>query len=135
MGSSTPREEFLNKFPSDFFNAAGSVSISRFRGFEIIAYGRMECPSGWDASLWSLCHNVAIGSFQSVRGGGGGSLWAVSKVESWMRAPHLPKFILLVNFSDTICGFDFRHFWLSFVAAFAVLKGLLLVPVGTMGPL
>ena len=43
-------------------------------------------------------------------GGGGGSLWAVSKVESWMRAPHLPKFILLVNFSDTICGFDFRHF-------------------------
>ena len=33
------------------------------------------------------------------------------------------------------CGFDFRHsLWLPFVAAFAVLKGLLIVPVGTMGP-
>ena len=41
--------------------------------------------------------------------GGGGDLWTVSKVESWVRAPLLPKFILLVNFSDTICGFDFRH--------------------------
>ena len=33
------------------------------------------------------------------------------------------------------CGFDFRHgLWLPFVAAFAVLRGLLMVPVGTMGP-
>ena len=33
------------------------------------------------------------------------------------------------------CGFDFRHsLWLPFAVAFAVLKGLLIVPVGTIGP-
>ena len=34
------------------------------------------------------------------------------------------------------CGFDFRHFrfeiWLSFLAGFTALKGLLMIPVGTM---
>ena len=35
-----------------------------------------------------------------------------------------------------ICGFDFGHgLWVPFVAAFAVLGVLLLVPVGAMGPL
>ena len=33
------------------------------------------------------------------------------------------------------CSFDFRHgLWLPFATAFAVLKGLLIVPVGTMDP-
>ena len=34
------------------------------------------------------------------------------------------------------CGFDFRYgLWLPFVAAFAVLRVLLIVPAGSMGPL
>ena len=34
------------------------------------------------------------------------------------------------------CGFDFRQsLWLPFVAALAILEGLLMVPVGTVGPL
>ena len=34
--------------------------------------------------------------------GGGGGLWAVSKVESSARAPRLPRFIQLVSFIDTL---------------------------------
>ena len=34
--------------------------------------------------------------------GGGGTLWAVSKIESSVRAPHLLRFILLGSFSDTL---------------------------------
>ena len=34
--------------------------------------------------------------------GGGGGLWAVSKVESLARAPRLLRFTLLVSFSDTL---------------------------------
>ena len=35
-------------------------------------------------------------------GGGGEGLWAVSKVDNSARAPHLPRFILLKSFSDTL---------------------------------
>ena len=58
------------------------------------------------------------------------SLWGVSKVGS------LPSRIysagkLQPHFT---CGFDFGHsLWLPFVAAFAVLKGLSIVPMGTVG--
>ena len=31
-----------------------------------------------------------------------GSVWAVSKVESSARALHLPRFIMLASFSDTL---------------------------------
>ena len=49
------------------------------------------------------------------------------------RVPRLPAFILLVwHFT---CGFDFRHsLRLPFLAAFAVLGGLIVVHVWTMGP-
>ena len=38
------------------------------------------------------------GPFQAV----GEGLWTVSKVESLARAPRLPRFILLISFSDTL---------------------------------
>ena len=41
------------------------------------------------------------GPFRAV-GGGGGGLWAVSKVGSSARAPRLPRFIQLVSFIDTL---------------------------------
>ena len=53
------------------------------------------------------------GLFRAV--GEGVGLWSVSKVESSMREPCLPRFILLVIFSDTLL--------LPFEAAFAVLTG------------
>ena len=40
--------------------------------------------------------------FQAVGGGEGGRLRAVSKVEGFAHAPHLPEFILLVSFSGTL---------------------------------
>ena len=47
---------------------------------------------------------VAVGSFWSGMAFSGmwGDLWAVSKVESSVRAPCLPRFILLESFSDTL---------------------------------
>ena len=39
--------------------------------------------------------------FQAL-GGGGGVLWAVSKVKSSERAPRLLRFIMLVSFSDNL---------------------------------
>ena len=46
-----------------------------------------------------------------MREGGGGSLRAVSKVESSALAPHPPRFILLESFSvgTFLVVFDFRH--------------------------
>ena len=72
-------------------------------------------------------------------GGGGGGLWFVSKVEGLARE-HLAFRGLscreaLVTFYHFTCGFDFGHgLWLPFLAAFALLRGLLMVPVGSMGP-
>ena len=40
-----------------------------------------------------------VGPFRAV---GREGLWAVSKVESSARAPHLPKIILLISFGDTL---------------------------------
>ena len=57
-----------------------------------------------------------------------GVMWAVSKVESLAHAPASPSEVypagkLQRHFT---CGFDFRHsLWLSFVAAFSALKGLI----------
>ena len=82
------------------------------------------CVCGWCVCGW-------VG----VLGGGCGGLWVVSKVESSLCASFLSRFILLVSFSDTLLnGFHFEHgLWLPFVTAFAV-KGILIVPVGNMGP-
>ena len=72
--------------------------------------------------------------FQAV-GGERGRLRAVSKVEGFAHAPHLPEFILLVSFSGTLLVVSvLGSLWLPFVAAFAVLRGLLMVPLGAMGP-
>ena len=56
---------------------------------------------GWGALLVVA---VAVGSFWSGMAFSGmwGDLWAVSKVESSVRAPCLPRFILLESFSDTL---------------------------------
>ena len=43
--------------------------------------------------------HVCLGPFKGV---GGGSSWAVSGVESSVHAPHLPRFIQLGSFSDTL---------------------------------
>ena len=55
-----------------------------------------------------------------------------------MHAPRLPKFILVVSSSDTllvVSTLDFRHSLRSpFATVLSVLKGLIIVPVGTMGP-
>ena len=77
--------------------------------------------------------------FPGYGGGGGGGLWFVSKVEGLARE-HLAFRGLscreaLVTFYHFTCGFDFGHgLWLPFLAAFALLRGLLMVPVGSMGP-
>ena len=105
---------------------------------------------GWDSALWPCqgcggvwglrpglagvegssilgmvcdCHLYAgfavLGELLMVRGWGG--LWAVSKVETSLSEVYL-DWKLQWHFT---CGFDFRHgLWLSFVAGFAVLKGL-----------
>ena len=68
--------------------------------------------------------------------GDGGEGGAVSKVERSARVRVSPSEVyhagkLQWHFT---CGFDFRYsLWLPFEAAFAVLKGLLIVTVGTMG--
>ena len=43
--------------------------------------------------------HVCLGPFKGV---GGGSPWAVSGIESSVHAPHLPRFIQLGSFSDTL---------------------------------
>ena len=66
--------------------------------------------------------------------GGGGVLWAGSMALR-ARAPRFPRFILLVSFNDTLLVVSILDIlWLPFVAAFAALRGLLIVPVGTMSP-
>ena len=68
---------------------------------------------------------------------GTGRLWALSKVENSVRVRASPSEVSPAGKFQWhfTCGFDFRHgLWLPFVAAFAVLRGLLMVPVGTMGP-
>ena len=49
--------------------------------------------------------------------GGGGGLWAVSKVESSTRVPCLLKFILLVNFSDTLLVVSISDIWGCFCSS------------------
>ena len=64
-------------------------------------------------------------------------LWTKSKIKSWARGPTSPseahpggKFMW--HFA---CGFRFRHYpRLPFAAVLSVLKGLIIVPMGTMGP-
>ena len=58
------------------------------------------------------------------RDGRGGSCGLSLKLELDTRAPCLPRFILLISFSDTLLV-------VSIVATFVVQKGLLIVPVGT----
>ena len=58
------------------------------------------------------------------REGRGGSCGLSLKLELDTRAPRLPRFILLISFSDTLLV-------VSIVAAFAVQKWLLIVPLGT----
>ena len=58
------------------------------------------------------------------REGRGGSCGLSLKLELDTRAPCLPRFILLISFSDTLLV-------VSIVATFVVQKGLLIVPVGT----
>ena len=58
-----------------------------------------------------------------------GSLWAVSKVEGSARASHLPRFVLLRSFSDTlrvvsILDIAYDCHLLPYVGGFAVLMGL-----------
>ena len=43
---------------------------------------------------------VRFGAFRAV--GVVRGLWAVAKVKTSVRAPRLPRFILLVNFNDTL---------------------------------
>ena len=56
--------------------------------------------------------------------GRGGSCRLSLKLELDTRAPCLPRFILLISFSDTLLV-------VSIVTTFVVQKGLLIVPVGT----
>ena len=68
----------------------------------------------WLKSNWMFFFNP----FQFV-GGGGGRLWAVSKVK---RLAVYPAGKLHWHYT---CTFNLRHsLWLPFVAAFAVMKGL-----------
>ena len=96
------------------FVISGAVDVTHYSGFTLI--GR------WFVSL----------ALSGLWGDG----WAVSKVESSARVRVSPSEVypagkLQWHFT---CGFDFRYsLWLPFEAAFAVLKGLLIVTVGTMG--
>ena len=69
----------------------------------IAIWGRFCSPEGVIDSSCGNYESFSPGDnpFRTV-GGGGGGLWAVSKVESSTRVPCLLKFILLVNFSDTL---------------------------------
>ena len=60
----------------------------------------------------------------------------MSKIERLARAPRLLRFILVVKFQwHFACGFQFRHCpRLPLAAVLSVLKGLIIAPVGTMGP-
>ena len=77
----------------------------------------------------------SFGPFQAVEGGGGVAcgLCSGSRAVCPGASPFevYPAGKLPWHFT---CGFDFRpSLWLPFEATFAVLKGLLKVPVGTMG--
>ena len=87
----------------------------------ITIWDRFGSPEG---VINSSCGNYGSllacdGPFQAV-----GVLWAVSGVGGSAR-------VCAWHFT---CGFDFRNnLWLPFGAAFTVLRGLLIVPVGTLG--
>ena len=93
-------------------------------------YGaRVRIYGGWDGLLW-----------WSVWAGGLGEWWVAYGLCPKSRGRRTRALSFEVHPAGKFqwhftCGFDFRHsLWLPFVAAFAVLKGLLIVPVGTMGP-
>ena len=70
--------------------------------------------------------------FQTV---GEGAAYGLCPKSRARRAPCLPKFILLGSFSDTLFVVSILDISvMPVVAAFAVLRGLLMVPVGTMDP-
>ena len=72
---------------------------------------------------------IGFSLFQTVGGGrGGGGLWALPKVESSAQAHVSPSDVCPAGKLQrhSTYGFDFGHsLWLPFVAAFAVLKGLM----------
>ena len=83
------------------------------------------CPTSRGLSCWGRSVTPCLW----FRGGGG-----VSRVKGSARAPRLPGLIVLGGLQWRLtCGTDFRYsLWLPFVAAFAVLSGLLMVPVETI---
>ena len=82
---------------------------------------------GWKKGVFKEAV-IGFSPFQTVGGGRGWGLWALSKVESSVQAHASPSDVcpagkLQRHFTY---GFDFGHsLWLTFVAAFAVLKGLM----------
>ena len=113
----------------DVFKVEGSVRALPSGAYPIGGLRwRFACGFNFGHSLWL----PFVAAFPAL-----GVLLAVSKVESLAQAPALPSGVypagkLQWHFT---CGFDFRHsLWVPFVVAFAVPGGLLMVPLGGMGP-
>ena len=74
--------------------------------------------------------HVCLSPFRGV----GGDSWPVSGVKSSVHTPRLPRFNQLGSFSDTLLVVLILDIvYDCHLGGFAVLKELLIVPVGTMG--
>ena len=98
-----------------------------------LAWGWLFLGVGW-AAFWCWAFAVWVLFVLLVRGGGRRVL-GNNQIISVQRAARLPRFILVVGFSDTLLVVSILDIslWLPYVSSFAVLKGLLIVPVGAMG--
>ena len=126
----------LRSFPSSSEVAFRSLSCwegsPRLPGFILLGSFTSLSPSEVYAA-----GELHLASSSGVYPSGGPHL-AFRGLSCWGASSHLPRIILLGNFTlpsevypagnlqwHFTCGFDFRHgLWLPFVAAFAVLKGL-----------
>ena len=97
-----------------------------FIGLEVVNY----------KELWVVFYlRITFSRFSRV-------LWTMSKTNSiclrlrtwWVCTPRLPRFILVVNFSNTFLVVSILDIRLPFSPALSVSKGLTIVPVGTMDP-
>ena len=114
-------------FPKkDFFGANKGFGANLAQGFAGL-YLLFGCILRGVLPWWGAvgAHGVRFGAFRAV--GVVRGLWALAKVKTSVRAPRLPRFILLVNFNDTLLVVSILDsLWLLFVVAFAVLKWLIL---------
>ena len=84
-----------NFLPADF-SPMGYLSLSMSPGVMRRSWVFWCFRGLWGGEGSGVC------PFRAVGWGGGGCLWAVSKLENSARTPRLSSFILLLSFSDTL---------------------------------